>query len=120
MAGWWRKKSAPEKDVPMTGAPEFSAGIDTGEALGQQAHPQPFAPVVAVDGQEGQVKARLTGVRRLQLVVDRHDGLGRLRSGSYGFRCPRCGYFSFSSISTKASGEVPALTTSCSPPAGRW
>ncbi|MEU3879622.1 MULTISPECIES: hypothetical protein [Streptomyces] len=26
MGGWWRKKSAPERDVPVTGAPEFLAG----------------------------------------------------------------------------------------------
>lgn len=35
MAGWWRKKSAPEKhvpekDVPVTGEPEFSAGSARG------------------------------------------------------------------------------------------
>lgn len=26
MAGWWRKKSAPERGVPVTGEPDFSAG----------------------------------------------------------------------------------------------
>lgn len=30
MAGWWRKKSPPEREVPLTGEPEFSAGSARG------------------------------------------------------------------------------------------